>query len=100
MLWRRRELLPERQWHVSVKVDVIPETWCYTVTDRFAPQVSTLTRCSKPSAWSTMNNKAMQRKLKQRKAIDLSQCERTIRGYFWLLRRRLDLAKMGAGSLR
>lgn len=43
MLWRRRELLPERQWHVSVKVDVIPETWCYTVTDRFAPQVSTLT---------------------------------------------------------
>jgi hypothetical protein len=47
-----------------------------------------------------MNNKAMQRKLKQRKAIDLSQCERTILGYFWLLRRRLDLAKMGAGSLR
>jgi hypothetical protein len=81
----RRELLPERQWQVSVKVDAIPQMWCYTGTDRFAPQVSTLTRCSTPAAWCTLHNKAMQRKLKQHRAIDLSLCERTIAGDYVLV---------------
>lgn len=30
---------PEREWHVGVKVDVLPANWSYPGTDRFAPQV-------------------------------------------------------------
>lgn len=33
-------LEPEREWHVGVKVDSIPQGWGYGERDRFAPPVS------------------------------------------------------------
>lgn len=38
------ELLPEREWHVCVKVDTVPARWPYTGTDLIAPEVSALRR--------------------------------------------------------
>ena len=35
--------LPEDQWHVAMKPDVLPEKWCYTGNDKFAPMVADLT---------------------------------------------------------
>lgn len=35
---------PERAWHVGVRVDAIPANWSYSGTDRFAPEVSELTK--------------------------------------------------------
>ena len=34
---------PESEWHVGVKVDVLPANWSYPNTDRFAPEVGELT---------------------------------------------------------
>jgi hypothetical protein len=39
-------LRAERQWHVSVKVDVLPANWSYPGTDRFAPEVSELIKAA------------------------------------------------------
>ena len=36
--------LPEREWQVGIKVDVLPTNWSYTGTDRFAPEVCELVR--------------------------------------------------------
>lgn len=33
---------PEREWHVAVKVDAIPDKWPYTGRDQFAPDVARL----------------------------------------------------------
>ena len=35
--------LPEREWSVSMKPDVLPKDWPYTGNDCFAPSVSDLT---------------------------------------------------------
>lgn len=37
---------PERDWHVSMKVDQLPKDWAYVGNDKFAPQVSEL--CDAP----------------------------------------------------
>jgi hypothetical protein len=37
-------LRAEREWHVGVKVDVLPPHWSYVGTDRFAPEVKELER--------------------------------------------------------
>ena len=34
------KLLPESRWHVAVKLDALPERWCYTGIDTFAPSVA------------------------------------------------------------
>jgi hypothetical protein len=34
--------LPESEWSVSFKPDVLPEKWCYVGCDKFAPSVSDL----------------------------------------------------------
>ena len=41
---KRRGPMPEREWHVAVKVDRVPEKWCYTGSDTFAPEVKTMKR--------------------------------------------------------
>ena len=41
---REGDLLPEREWHVSMKPDVLPVPWCYVGHDKFAPRVSELRR--------------------------------------------------------
>lgn len=33
---------PVTQWHVGVTVEKLPEKWCYTGTNRFAPCVAEL----------------------------------------------------------
>jgi hypothetical protein len=35
---------PESEWHVGMKPDTLPDVWCYTSSDRFAPCVATLKR--------------------------------------------------------
>jgi hypothetical protein len=37
-------LRAERDWHIGMKVDVLPPHWAYTGTDRFAPEVKELVR--------------------------------------------------------
>lgn len=39
---RETHQLPERQWHVGVQVDVVPELWPYPGRDRIAPMVADL----------------------------------------------------------
>lgn len=34
--------LPEAEWHVGVRVDAVPERWCYGDSERFAPAVASL----------------------------------------------------------
>lgn len=34
--------LPESEWHVRMKPDLLPELWCYAGNDCFAPPVSDL----------------------------------------------------------
>lgn len=41
-----RGLKPESEWHVSLKVDVKPEKWCYGDYDKFAPEVKELARAT------------------------------------------------------
>jgi hypothetical protein len=36
------KILPEWEWHVAVKVDVIPDRWPYPGTDLIAPEVKSL----------------------------------------------------------
>lgn len=44
---RRGPPRPEREWHVGLKVDAIPECWSYPGTDRFAPEVCELINLTK-----------------------------------------------------
>ena len=37
---RNGKPLPEAQWHVRMRPDDLPQQWCYTGQDVFAPQVS------------------------------------------------------------
>ena len=39
---REGNLLPEREWHVSMKPDVLPEPWCYVGQTKFSPCVKDL----------------------------------------------------------
>ena len=34
--------LPEEEWHVKMRPDVLPERWCYVGQDVFAPEVAEL----------------------------------------------------------
>jgi hypothetical protein len=38
----RRELKPQSEWHVALKVDAKPEPWCYGESTSFAPEVKDL----------------------------------------------------------
>ena len=37
---RNGKPLPESEWHVRMRPDTLPERWCYTGNDVFAPSVS------------------------------------------------------------
>lgn len=37
-------MMPEKNWHVAVKVDAIPEKWCYDERGVFAPEVCDLVK--------------------------------------------------------
>jgi len=37
---RNGKPLPESEWHVRMRPDTLPERWCYTGNDAFAPSVS------------------------------------------------------------
>lgn len=37
-------MMPEKNWHVRMKVDAIPAKWCYDERGVFAPEVCELTR--------------------------------------------------------
>lgn len=39
-------LAPQREWHVSVQVDNLPERWAYPGTSVFAPCVGNLSKTS------------------------------------------------------
>ncbi len=43
-LEREGPLRPEREWHVGMRPDVLPDPWGYVGVDTFAPQVAKLTK--------------------------------------------------------